>query len=293
MPARRSGIPSRQSNAHRQATASGVPPEHFHAHEYAEKYTDNDVTEDQIFARFEPEVREEMAEISKRVKALTQTIETHKPNGKWTPERAALHAKILAKIMSPEARQKARPKAGEKPCLTLLGGRGGSGKSKLKGVCYDPDTAIVLDADEIKKELPEYEGWNAGQVHEESSEVLDRMAVLCRRLNLNVVIDATMKSRDNLVKRAAKYKSAGFSLATHYMFCPKQEAAYRTTSRFLGKDGKRGRYAPVDVVLSNVNNEANFEEVRKMSDKWSFHDNRAEHPVLISEGGNSATGKEK
>src|SRR5690606_24786573 len=105
-----------------------------------------------------------------------------------------LHRKIAAHFLSPERIRAATPPDGVQPTFTLLGGRGGSGKSWFKGKVYDPNKAIVLDADEIKGMLPEYEGWNAHQVHEESSDILEGLLRKARELGLNVVLDGTLKT---------------------------------------------------------------------------------------------------
>jgi hypothetical protein len=141
----------------------------------------------------------------------------------------------------------------------------------------------VLDADHIKGLLPEYEGWNAHQVHEESGELFDRITDLAQQLGLNLVHDATMKTGSKAVALVKRFKEAGYRTEAHYMHLPRQEAAKRAVARFLGKTQ---RYVPVEVVLSNTSNEKSFDEVRQHVDKWSFRDNnvrKGEEPILISQ----------
>ena len=167
----------------------------------------------------------------------------------------------------------------------MLGGRGGSGKSWFSGKIYDPNAAIVFDADKVKEALPEYEGWNASQVHEESSDLIERMIKIARDNGVNVVLDATMKTAKSAVERVKAFKDAGYEIEVHYMHVPRQEAAKRAVSRFMGKS-KKGRYVPVDVVLGNTSNEETFDVVKSMADRWSFRDNNVpygEQPILISE----------
>jgi predicted kinase len=165
----------------------------------------------------------------------------------------------------------------------MLGGRGGSGKSWVKGQVYDPEKAIVLDADEIKGMLPEYEGFNAAQVHEESSDILESIMTGAMSLGLNVVLDATMKTEKSALRKVERFKGSGYRIEAHYMHLPRQDAAKRAVARFMGKTK---RYVPVNVVLGNVGNEATFEAVKKHADAWSFRDNnvaKGEEPKLISE----------
>jgi predicted kinase len=180
-----------------------------------------------------------------------------------------------------------KPPNGEKPRFIMLGGRGGSGKSWFKGNVYNADEAIVLDADEIKGKLPEYEGWNAQQVHEESSDILEKILARAMKEGLNVVLDATMKTAVSAMKKVQTFKDAGYQIEAHYMHLPRQEAAKRAVSRFMGKTK---RYVPVEVVLSNTSNEDTFDMVKKVADKWSFRDNnvpQGQPPILISENSSS------
>ncbi|MGA8198409.1 MAG: hypothetical protein WB902_34160, partial [Acetobacteraceae bacterium] len=66
-------------------------------------------------------------------------------DGSYTPERAAVHDRILAEMLPAEKLAAAVPKAGEKPTLDILGGRGGSGKSFfLKNGSVDTTKAVYL-----------------------------------------------------------------------------------------------------------------------------------------------------
>jgi predicted ABC-type ATPase len=193
-------------------------------------------------------------------------------------------------LLSPERIKAARPPQGEQPAFIILGGRGGSGKSSFKGEVYEPDRCIVLDADHIKSMLPEYEGWNAHQVHEESGELFDHVADFARIMGLNVVLDKTMKTAKSAIADVEKFKKSGYRTEAHYMHLPRQEAGKRAVKRFLD-GGESGRFVPPEIVLSNTTNEAAFDQVRKMVDAWSFRDNnvaKGEKPILISQSGEPA-----
>jgi predicted ABC-type ATPase len=165
----------------------------------------------------------------------------------------------------------------------MLGGRGGSGKSWFEGNVYDPQKFIVLDADVIKGMLPEYEGWNAAQVHEESSDILESIIKTARDKGLNVVLDATMKTAKSAIAKMQAFKNKGYTIEAHYMHLPRQEAAKRAVSRFMGKTK---RYVPINVVLSNTSNEETFDLIKAEADNWSFRDNnvpKGRGPIVISE----------
>lgn len=261
-----------------------IPHDQFTAASFASEHDDPDVTADAIMAEFGDDVRKKMDEVRGRLGDVQETIEMHKgEDGEYTPERQELHAKIIDHFLSPEKIEAATPAEGEKPTFTILGGRGGSGKSWFNGNVYDEGKAIVLDADEIKGMLPEYAGWNAHQVHEESGELFDYITDLAQEMGLNIVHDATMKTTSKAVDLVRRFKDAGYRVDAHYMHLPRQEAAKRAVGRFMGPTG---RYVPVEVVLSNTDNEKSFDAIKPLVDSWSFRDNNVEKgqpPRLISE----------
>ncbi|WP_164868078.1 zeta toxin family protein [Rhodovarius crocodyli] len=243
----------------------------------------DDATVHSVLANFPPDTASKMAAIDNKLAGVTETKTQHYKDGDYTPERKELHGKIVAHFLSPEKIAAATPAAGEKPTFTILGGRGGSGKSWFSGKVYDPTKAIVLDADEIKHMLPEYEGWNAYQVHEESGDLFDQITQVAQDLGLNIVHDATMKTPKKAVALAQAFKDGGYRVEAHYMHLPRAEAAKRAVKRFLGPTG---RYVPPTVILGNTQNEAAFDQVKDIADAWSFRDNQnrdGSGPTLIAE----------
>lgn len=286
-----------------------IPAESFNAADYAKSHDQADVSADSIIAQFPDDTKEKISAAQDRLKSVEETIAKFMTDGKWTVERQDLHRKILYDgvmgtdddgkpvkipgLLSPERVSAARPDKGEKPAFIILGGRGGSGKSSFKGEVYEPDRCIVLDADHIKSMLPEYEGWNAHQVHEESGELFDHVADFARIMGLNVVLDKTMKTAKSAIADVEKFKRSGYRTEAHYMHLPRQEAGKRAVKRFLD-GGDSGRFVPPEIVLSNTTNEAAFDEVSKLVDAWSFRDNnvaRGEKPILISQKGDPAMKK--
>jgi hypothetical protein len=101
------------------------------------------------------------------------------PSSIYSKERVELHDEIEREIMAPDKIHSANPAVGEKPTFIMLGGRGGSGKSWFQNNIYDPGKFVILDADVIKERISEYDGWNANQVHEESSDILEKILQKC------------------------------------------------------------------------------------------------------------------
>jgi predicted ABC-type ATPase len=202
-----------------------------------------------------------------------QTFQYHSDGkGHYNKERAKLHKKILNEIFINE--KQAKPKNGGKPTFMVLGGRGGSGKSKFNGMVYDPKKYIVLDADAIKERLPEYKGYNAFEVHEESSDIMKKALKIAQKRGLNVVLDGTMKSFKSTQKKLQQFKEADYNIEMYYMHLPREKAAERAIGRFAGREKDfSGRFVPLNVLLDMKENEANFDRLKKYASKWAFYNN--------------------
>ena len=200
--------------------------------------------------------------------------------GHYKKNRQELHKKILNDLFLHA--NMAKPKDGEKPTFMVLGGRGGSGKSKFNGLVYDKSKYIVLDADAIKEMLPEYKGYNAFEVHEESSDILKKALKIAQKRGLNVVLDGTMKSLGSTEKKVKSFNDAGYNIEMYYMHLPREKAAERAIGRFMGNNG---RYVPLDILLDMKNNEDNFNKLKKYASKWAFYNNDVpsseNKPILI------------
>ena len=269
--------------ARRDETIEIIPADKFDASSYFDKTDDPNASVESVLENAPPETLEKIKETEAKLKTITQTVENHRTSGEgaaavYTPERMKLHTEIIERMFSPDKINSALPEAGKSPTFTMLGGRGGSGKSWFNGKVYDPEKNVVLDSDEIKKQLPEYKGWNAFEVHEESSDILEKAAAMAKAYGLNIVIDATMKTTGSAVARVIDFKKAGYKIEAHYMHAPRQVSAQRAVKRFTGPTG---RYVPVAVVLSNISNEKTFDAVKQYAATWSFRDSSGPPPPKL------------
>ena len=259
--------------------------------EHYEKYDDPTVTRDKILSRFaesdRTEIAEKIATAAKRLQFPRKTQRTSR-TGSTAESRKRLHNEILTKIFNAEALQSATPGRGETPSFVVLGGRGGSGKSsfshnsktgadaKLKE--FDSRKHIVLDSDAIKEMLkPPYEGWNAFNVHEESSELFETAIKFARQKGLNVVNDATMKSR-SVEKEISKFKKEGVRDRRSLHVRATAGIGGEGSGAVPGPGGQGTRPAGTGGHHSGPipRTRENFDHLKKYFDKWSAYDNQGD-----------------
>lgn len=233
------------------------------------------------------DIRKIIEDVEKKLENVSE-----KPQGRlsgkrntavYNKERKQLHKKIIKDIFTKFKNKK--PEKGKKPTFILLGGRGGSGKSKFNNLVYDKSKYLVLNADDIQEHLDGYKGWNAKGYHDEAADVLEIALKKAAQRGLNVVLDATMNGLESTKRRLKQFVDMGYRTEAHYMYLPRQEAAKRSVTRFISER----RYVPIDVVLDMTENEKNFDIVKDDVDSWSFWSNedvkQSDPPRFIKKGG--------
>jgi predicted ABC-type ATPase len=224
-----------------------------------------------------------------RTDALVSQGGHRHPDGRYTAEREALHMKILAELFTPEAIKAATPKAGEKPVMTVLGGRGGSGKTWFTSSgLADRNKAIYVNSDDFKSALPEYAGWNAALVHEESTHILAIAEAYAREIGVNVIEDATLKNAGSTQQRVEEYKKSGYEIHGYYMYVSPQMSMERALGRFVhgtekAKGDGMGRFVAPEYLAGALTNEMSFDNVKGEMSKWGIYDNMGGKPKLYAE----------
>lgn len=248
-----------------------------------------DITVDNVIDSV-PGSREHLEATAMRVASEPDTKTLHVDStGRYTAERAALHESLLADTFTPEAIAAAKPDYGEQPTLVILGGRAGAGKSwftsgDMDSPIADPSKYMNLNADHFKEALPEYEGWNAGSLHEESSDLVSRSIDIARSSGLNVVYDATLRSAGTPERMIAEFKAAGYRVEAYFMHTAPQVSAVRAIERFRTNKGDwSGRYVPPEYTLTSLSNESTFDRIAPSLDNWAVYDgNRGGAPYLAA-----------
>ncbi len=240
---------------------------------------------DKSFARIEETVKEMKKRLPKAVldqidkfeaamQGKQSSAELHRVNGQWDAERTKVHQAIIDEFFADADQYTA--KDGETPQLVVLGGRGGSGKSKLTDGTIKGEIETgkykLLDPDAIKGKLPGYDGTNAALYHEESSYLNDTILQMALAKRMHTIQDVTMKSYSGTKESMEWAKIHGYEVEGHFMSLPRIEAGVRAASRAVGK---KPRYVPLSIIASNTDNEANFNRYADAGyfKKWSMYSN--------------------
>ena len=172
-----------------------------------------------------------------------------RPDGTLTPERQALHNRIIA-----DALKGHKPVVGQ-AAFNLMGGGGASGKSTMQSQLGLPEDQVHVDVDIIRTKLPEWkeeldqaaaEGRKANYLlgcytHEESSDISKKLIAAATGKNYNVLLDgAGDTSAEKVKENLKKYRANGHKIIANYATVDYDEAYRRMRSR----GDKIGRYIP-------------------------------------------------
>lgn len=174
------------------------------------------------------------------------------PDGKLTPEREAVHKKIIDDLLAGKVGVEGQA------TMTMLGGGPASGKSSV----MNPDTsndkhAVTVDPDAIKAMLPGYAEMAskspdaASYYHEESSALAKRFAEVAYSENMNVIYDGTGDgSTKSVMKKVNSAREHGYRVEAKYVTIDTEEAVARNRKRYddAVARGETPRLPPEDMV---------------------------------------------
>jgi predicted ABC-type ATPase len=176
-------------------------------------------------------------------------------NGHYTSERQAVHeANYFSKAFNP----KAAVPAGQTPTAIILTGQPGSGKtSALRGLgdkITQGKEFTTINPDDAKASLPEYEGWNAGALHEESSHMAEgELADRAIKANHNIIYDITGKNAGKIQKQIETLTKLGYNVHLGNVSLPEHKSLGRVWDRFSKNafghkdpNSEPGRYVPLN-----------------------------------------------
>ena len=147
----------------------------------------------------------------------------------------------------------------------------------------------IIDSDEAKKLLPEYnDGWGAGIVHKESQLIADRQFKAAVRNGENITYPRVGGDCDELMDIIAAVKKQGYSVYIHFNELDRNKALGRMINRFL----ETGRYIKPELVTKYGNGiSATYETLKNRSElvdgfsKWNNDVPLGCRPKLIEYSG--------
>lgn len=153
-----------------------------------------------------------------------------------------------------------------------------------------PGEAVTVDADEIKKKIPEYKKMTkakdktaAAYAHEESSALVKRTVSAAQKNGYNVLWDGTGDgSVAGMKKKIMQAKKAGYTVNLRYVTCSTEEAVDRAKKRAA----KTGRKVPYEVVVNTHKKVSKIlPEIAAMCDDCQLWDTNGKKAKLIAVGG--------
>lgn len=177
----------------------------------------------------------------------SKNIYKDRNTGGYTPERLALHEKIMEEFIGDDS----LPESGVAPIALLVGGPPASGKStilKHKGLKGSDFTYV--NSDDIQERLPGYTGVNAMLYHDEARDIHDKLITRSLTEKRNIIIDGTMRNVEKETKKIAKLKELGYKVKVVSVQAQVELLITRATKRFMAT----GRYIPLHWIAKEGNN---------------------------------------
>ena len=207
--------------------------------------------------------------------------------GGYKAARKKLHQKWMDKFL-------AKGEVSDKPVVYLTGGGGASGKGTVLKMLQNQGKIekkgfVHIDADEIKKKIPEFSKINdsgdyrgAAVVHAESSYVSKELIRQATKARKNMIIDKTLGNPEKTLKMINSLKSKGYDVRLLGVTIDPSEALIRALERFYGS----GRLVPAKAVLkAHKGFNANFEQYAKAAHSAYLYDNTVK-PTKIARTNN-------
>jgi pyruvate-formate lyase-activating enzyme len=153
----------------------------------------------------------------------------------------------------------------------------------------------------VKGALPEYKGWNAAMVHEESAKIVeDMMMPKAMKEQHHMIVDGVGNTAAKMLKIAKELKDENYEIHLVHVTIPTEKTVNRAWDRFAKsafRDSHEGpgRYVPVDYVAKNVDQRPTetYKALKEsgLVDTWSSYSNdvpRGTKPLPLDRGDKNA-----
>lgn len=237
----------------------------------------------------------ELLAVKEDLKTNGDTLMRHSQDGKFSKNRQRTHKNILRNYTQAIKDSRAKDK---NPRMIMLAGLPGSGKSTAVKDYFQQvegsdillkdkngDLFVVINADDIKAGLPEYQGGKGAMlVHEESSILSNQVGALALASGANVILDGTMANLDKAENRLSKYKKAGYGTEIIHIDVPAETSIERAANRF-NQTGRFVAYEMIGEYEGKLNKTA--EKLKGSVDSYTKIDNTGKTPLVVEQLGES------
>lgn len=236
------------------------------------------------------------------------TWRVHRPNGRWSAERAAQQRALVEQVW----RRVSRGVPADRQAI-MTGGLAGAGKTTvLNGPAgVDLSRYVTISADEMKDEMvrrgmvPEVPGHpeltpmeRSALFHMESAFLADMLMQRALASGRNVIIDATMGNKEAPLSRLARLHEEGYSVRGIFVDIPIDVSLERASARYRWgmrqwreRGGPGGRPVPSRFITGQRSsggqtmNRQVFDELARegMFDEAEVYDNTGDAPRRAEE----------
>ena len=127
--------------------------------------------------------------------------------------------------------------------MDIVIGLPGSGKSSVYTERLSQEhKSRVIDTDDFREYIPEYNGSNASIVHREASAIRDLVFDTALDNGDNILLSTIGADAEKLEKQITSYKEDGYQIYLHLNELPNNKSLARAIGRYIGEDGTLGRY---------------------------------------------------
>lgn len=153
-----------------------------------------------------------------------------------------------------------------KPKAYIVAGQPGCGKSKvtkdLKARFYSVEGFVVVDPDNFRELHPKFVEYNhvddrtsAVKTHPDASKISDEVREYAIKNKFNLIIDGTLKNKDNALNLVKELKANGYSVEVTALCVPPTDSYAGCTMRYATqkKEVGYGRYVPIEIHNQAVN----------------------------------------